>query len=216
MKHYFQTRHLVPVLTTALAITVLLAVVSHPFVISWPDGVTVFSWNTPGLWLITATLGLALSGRTEQFEFAGARSLPLLRMLNVALLTSAGLTVAVALSAVNLLMDPTSMTTGPWAPIRAILGLLGITLAFASFLDVRIASLPALAFALAPLTTNTRSFAGGDIVGFILADAQSVPASAFAFTIFVVGAGAFVAFYSERQSPSTNQRALRDARARLR
>jgi|GEM_PF-3130454 len=220
MRYYFVTRHTLGAIAAAIVISGFLMFFRRLFVVNQESDLVVFSIAVPLQICAVGALSLSLSGRTEQFEFAGMRKLWLMRLLNASLLTTVGSALAAVLSVsiVALSADGDTGTVGPWAPLRAFAGLFGVTLLVASFLDMRLAALCAAPLVLVGFAFDSRTLAPpfGEALGFVLADADSVAATIAAPVALLVGLACYVLFYSERNSPSMNRRALIDARRRMR
>lgn len=203
----------------ALALDLLFVLLGRPYGGPRLSGLVVYGYPVPLQVAVAAFLVLGLSGRMEQFEFSGARSMHLIRLMNVLILTVLGICAATAFSLIAPLIWGAGAvgTVGQFASVRALLGLFGVGLLAAAFVDVRVAWLFAIPFAMLPLTFDLAQWGtAGEAVGFVLADADSTPALLTALGLWSLGAAAHVALYSERQAPSTNRRAILDARTRPR
>lgn len=219
MKDYFATRHTGLILIGVFVLNVLFAPLARPY--GGPRGNELLVYSFPVVLQLApvALLTLGLSGRMEQFEFASSRPMRRLRALNVMLLSVVGIVAAsvYCLLARMIWGEDVAGTVGTFAAVRAVTGLYGIALLGAAWADVRVAWLVAIPFGYLPLAVDFRSGGwAGDAFGFVLADEQSVVATVTVGILWVAGAAAHVLLYSERQAPSTNRRALLDARRQRR
>lgn len=216
MRGYFHTRRTVLVIAVAVLINAGMLLIARPMVTHHDSGVVVFTPATPLQILVVGALSLGLSGRSEQFESVGVRPLWLLRLLNAGLLVVTGGFAATAVSLLYAGADVDPGTVGTLAPLRAVLGLMGIALVVATFADMRLGALCALPFVILPGAFDLRGGVGGDVLGFVLADAESRQGWISAIVLGGVGVGLFAFAYSRRSSPSADRRALLDSRARRR
>lgn len=210
MRFYFKTRHTMTVLASVIGIGIGILLIDRSLVLHHASGVVTFPLSAPLQILIAGTLALGLSSRVEQFEFASVRLLSLLRLANAAVLTLSGVGVSVVISlAVD---DAAALTVGPLAPLRAFIGLFGLTLAAVAFTDMRLGVLCALPFVFLPAAFDLRDLPLGTVIGFVLGDAEI--SSWVAVCIFAAaGLILYATCYSERNSPSPNRRSLIDSRS---
>lgn len=209
---YFRTRRTLAVLLVALILEGGMLAIGRPMVIYQPSGIVVFTPATPLQVLAVGALSLGLSGRSEQFESVGVRSLALLRLLNAGLLIVIGAGAATAVALLSAADGTDPGTVGDLAPLRAFLGLMGIALLLAAFVDMRLGALCALPFVLIPAAFDLRGTPGGGAIGFVLADASSAISWTTAIALIVAGLGLFTFAYSRRSSPSSDRKAVIDSR----
>lgn len=216
MNVYFATRHTVWAAATVLVLSALFLLINRPMVIHHNVAMVAFTPAVPLQILTVGILTLALTGRTEQFEFSGIRPLWALRLLNVMILGAVGAGAAVGVAAVSSALGIETGTVGTWATLRAFLGLFGAALGVIAFTDMRLGALCALPLVLIPAALDTSTMPGGSAVGFVLAPEDSLSAWSTSGGLLAVGIVLYVCCYSERNSPSSNRRALIDSRGRRR
>lgn len=198
MKGYFRARRTLLIVVVAVLFEAAVFFIDRPMVIHHGSGVSVFIPAAPLQILAVGALSLGLSGRSERFEAVGIRRLPLLRLLNAGILIAGGATTAslVALLHASAGVDPG--TVGQFAPLRAFLGLMGIALVVAAFIDMRLGALCALPFVLLPAAFDLRPVVGGDALGFVLADANTADSWLAAILLAAAGLSLFTFAYRER------------------
>lgn len=212
MRTYFGTRHTPVVIVAILLIQAGVLAASRPLVLFQVTGISTFSAATPLQILAVGALALGLSGRMEQFEFAGVRALMPLRAALVGVLLVVGVASALLLSFGAARVMPGELTAGLFAPVRSFLGLSGVVLVATSVIDMRLGALCALPVVVAPMAFDLRQVPGGVLIGFVLADEGPAPWAA-AITLCAAGVLAYVFAYSERTSPAVD-RALGGLRRR--
>ncbi len=197
-----------------MLIETIMFFIARPMVIHHGSGTVVFTPATPLQILALGSLSLGLSGRSEQLESVGVRRLSLLRLLNAAILIAVGIAASTTVTLLHVSAAVAPGTVGPLAPLRAFLGLMGIALVLAAFIDMRLGALCALPFVLLPGAFDMRTLPGGDAFGFVLADANTAGSWVTAIILVSIGLGLFAFAYSPRSSPSADRRALLDSQAK--
>lgn len=215
MRFYFRTRRTLAAVVAGTGIEAALLLLGRPLVIHHHSGVVTFTVATPLQILVVGALALGLSGRTEQFEFAGVRSLSGLRLVNACLLIFVGATASSAVSMLANAMSGEPVTVGVFAPLRASLGLFGVALGVITFTDMRLGALCALPLVFLPAAFDMRGTVVGETAGFVLADEQDAPWVSVC-VLLTLGLILYVFGYSERASPSMNRRSIVDSRGRHR
>lgn len=216
MRGYFRTRRTLLVIVVAVLIEAAIFLVARPMVIHHDSGIVVFTPATPLQILVVGALSLGLSGRSEQFESVGVRRLPVLRLLNTGSLIVVGAAASIVVALLHASAGVDQGTVGVFAPLRAFLGLMGIALVLAAFIDMRLGALCALPFVLLPGAFDMRDVPGGQVMGFVLADANSPGSWATAIVLAAIGLALFTFAYSRRSSPSADRRALLDSQSKRR
>lgn len=213
MRVYLRTRHTLAAVVAGTVIEAALLLLTQPLVLHHPSGIVTFTPATPLQVLVVGTLALALSSRTEQFEFTGVRPLSGLRFANATVLILVGIATSSAVSILADSMSVEAVTVGVFAPLRAFLGLFGLALGVITFTDMRQGALCALPFVFLPAAFDMRGSAIGEAAGFVLADEQQAPWVSVC-GLLAIGLVLYVFGYSERASPSVNRRSIIDSRGR--
>lgn len=203
MKVYFRSRHVLTAAVAILAATAAGLPLRNAWSLNREESLIVFPLGLIATLIVVMAFTLTLSGRFEQFEALGSRSRALWRAIHavpgVALVVAA----TAAAGAIALHIPPHhESTVGDLAPIRAVLGMLGIALTAAAFLDIRIAAVTPIPFFVLPLSLNPGTVPAGEVWGFVLAPADSNAAWATAAVLSVLGTSTYVLGYRERAAPA--------------
>lgn len=204
--------------TCAIAV-IATSAVALPLRSAWAlnreESFIVFPLGLVGTVVVAMAFTLTLSGRFEQFEALGSRSRPLGRAIHA--VTGVAIIVAITTGAALVARQVPpylESTIGDLAPVRAVLGMLGVGLAAAAFVDIRIASATTIPVFVVPLAFNPGVVPGGDLWGFVLAPAASNIAWATAVATCVLGLVTYVFAYRERAAPALSRPRTRRRRTR--
>lgn len=163
---------------------------SRAFKISYPGFFEAIPLGVPAQFAAVAVILYSTDSAFHYLERMAARPLYPLRMLSFLLVVTAPLVVLVVACA--LMGD--SGTLGWAAPIRAFLGMLGLGLIAAQFVDRRLASLSSVLAIAAPTTLNPTQIIGFEIWGFAYSGSPGPTAWVFALSLFALGSILHITF----------------------
>lgn len=188
--NFLHARNLIPVVLAVLVLQVILALVgARALLFSRPDFLAATSLAALGQFIPVAAALIVYGSQTRDLERLASRPLwPQRLLLHGIVLTVCAGTALLLSHVLGLTANEAVIgTTGTFAPLRNMLGLLGVGLITAHFLDRRVAAVAPATLVLLPVVVNPGQYPFSETWGFVLTDTGNPASWATVITLLTVG-----------------------------